>query len=273
MTMHTARQLLFALMLMAANAASAQCALENHAFSSGEFLSYNLYYNWKFVWVKVGTGSFSIVNTNYKGQPAYRNSLITRGNGKLDKYFIMRDTLLGYITPTLSPLYFRKGAEEGERYTVDEVWYDYTGGKCKVKMHRLKHNKTHIRLEKTTNQCVYDMLNIFTRARNLDPSGWKKGHTESFPVADGNGITTAILKFEGKEVVKGDDKVKYRCLKLTYSEYSERKKQYKQFGTLFVTDDKNHVPVRIDITLNFGIAKAFVTGMKGVRNPITAIVK
>ena len=32
---------------------SAQCGIENTAFKSGEFLSYDLYFNWKFVWVKV----------------------------------------------------------------------------------------------------------------------------------------------------------------------------------------------------------------------------
>ena len=31
--------------------ASAQCTFHNSAFKSGERLSYNLYFNWKFVWV------------------------------------------------------------------------------------------------------------------------------------------------------------------------------------------------------------------------------
>ena len=31
---------------------SAQCTFHNTAFSSGEYLTYNLYYNWKFIWVK-----------------------------------------------------------------------------------------------------------------------------------------------------------------------------------------------------------------------------
>ena len=46
------RRILFALLLMVSIAASAQCSFRNTAFKSGEFLSYNLYYNWKFVWVK-----------------------------------------------------------------------------------------------------------------------------------------------------------------------------------------------------------------------------
>ena len=100
----------------------AQCGIENTAFKSGEFLSYDLYFNWKFVWVKVGTASMSTVQSNYKGQKAFRSSLITRGNSQLDNVFVMRDTLLCYTDMDLAPLYFRKGAREGDRYYVDELW-------------------------------------------------------------------------------------------------------------------------------------------------------
>ena len=79
--------------------AQAQCGIENKAFKSGEFLSYDLYFNWQFVWVKVGTASMSTVQSRYKGQNAYRASLITRGNSKLDNMFVMRDTLVSYSTP------------------------------------------------------------------------------------------------------------------------------------------------------------------------------
>ena len=116
---------LLPLMLLAISPlpAAAQCGIENTAFKSGEFLSYDLYFNWKFVWVKVGTASMSTVQSNYKGQKAFRSSLITRGNDQLDNVFIMRDTLLCYTDTDLSPLYFRKGAREGDRYYVDELWY------------------------------------------------------------------------------------------------------------------------------------------------------
>ena len=88
----------------------AQCGIENKAFKSGEFVGYDLYFNWKFVWVKVGTASMSTVQSSFKGQDAFRCSLITRGNSKLDNMFVMRDTLLSYTTMDLAPLYFRKGA-------------------------------------------------------------------------------------------------------------------------------------------------------------------
>lgn len=33
----------------------------------------------------------------------------------------------------LEPRYFRKGAEEGKRYTVDEAWFSYKDGLCFAK--------------------------------------------------------------------------------------------------------------------------------------------
>ena len=107
--------------------AHAQCGIENTAFKSGEYLSYDLYFNWKFVWMKVGTASMSTVHSTYGGKPAFRTSLITRGNSRLDNYFIMRDTLLCYTDMDIAPIYFRKGAREGKRYYVDELWYSYPG--------------------------------------------------------------------------------------------------------------------------------------------------
>ena len=117
--------LLFSLMGIIALPASAQCTAENNAFSAGEDLSYKLYFNWKFIWVTVGTANMSIKNTSYQGQEAYRCHLITKGNKMADKLFVLRDTLVSIVNDELVPFYYRKGALEGDRYTVEEAWYSY----------------------------------------------------------------------------------------------------------------------------------------------------
>jgi hypothetical protein len=40
-----------------------------------------------------------------------------------------------------------------------------------------------------------------------------------------------------------------------------------------VTDDKNHIPVRLDMFLSFGSAKAFLRSYKGVRSEMKAKIK
>lgn len=115
------------------------------------------------------------------------------------------------------------------------------------------------------------MMNIFLRARNFDPSNWKSGYCVKFPIVDGSDRTPAQIKFAGKVTIKADNGVKYRCLRLGYQEYEDGK--YKNIVDFYVTDDDNHVPVRLDMYLKFGSAKAFLVGMKGTRNPVSSIVK
>ena len=267
------RKRIFTIVTIAALALTthAQCTFKNTAFNGGEFLSYNLYYNWQFVWVKAGSASMSTVKSRYKGKEAFRASLTTRGNNKVDEMFVLRDTLLAYCSTDMAPLYFRKGAREGSRYTVDEVWYDYSGGKCNLTLKRLRKDGTSKTIHNTREECVYDMLNIFLRARSFNPEGWKKGNVVNIPIADGNGIDKAQLVYNGKSTIKADNGKKYRCLELSYKELDDGK--WKEIVRFYVTDDQNHIPVRLDMFLKFGSAKAFLTSIKGNRNPITAVVK
>ena len=116
------------------------------------------------------------------------------------------------------------------------------------------------------------MMSIFLRARSFNPEGWKKGHNVDFPMVDGDSRDPARLHYEGKVNVKADDGHTYRCLKLAYLE-SENGKPYKKIVDFFVSDDANHIPVRLDLHLRFGSAKAFLIGYKGVKGEIKSRVK
>ena len=260
-----------ALIALMALKAGAQCQYRNTAFKSGEFLTYNLYYNWKFVWVKAGTASMSTVQSQYRGYQAWRSSLTTRGNRRVDDLFVLRDTLLCYTSTKMEPLYFRKGAREGKRYTVDEVFYSYPDSRQHLRQHRQRNDGSHLWKQSVQDQCVYDMLSIFLRARSFDPTGWKKGNIVNFPIADGKNIDPARIVYRGKTTVKADNGLKYRCLQLSYMEKDDDK--YTEIVRFYVTDDANHIPVRLDMFLKFGSAKAFLVTRKGAKSEVKAIVK
>ncbi|MCH5308218.1 MAG: DUF3108 domain-containing protein [Prevotella sp.] len=249
----------------------AQCGIENTAFKSGESLSYDLYFNWKFIWMKVGTASMDTKLTKFEGKEAWKSYLITRGNSKLDKYFTMRDTLLSYCNPDLSPLYFRKGAREGSRYYVDEIWYSYPNGNCQLKKHRIDADGEQHWKTSTYKSCIYDMMSIFLRARNFDGAKLKKGDVISMPISDARHLTNSWLEFRGKENFKmNDSKEKFRCLVFSFYEREDGKTH--ELIRFYVTDDKNHIPVRLDMFLSFGSAKAYLKGYEGVRSPMTSKV-
>ena len=249
----------------------AQCTYKNTAFQNGEYLTYNLYFNWKMVWLKAGTSSLTTVSTVYQGKKAYRSSLTLRGSKKADSYFLARDTILSYVTQDMAPLYYRKASVENKRYTVEEVFFSYPGGKCHTKQHRQGSKGNHHWEEHTWQECVYDMLSIFLRARSFDPTSWKKGQTISFPIVDGNSKDPAQLRYRGKQVIKADNGKRYRCLELSF--FWQEKGKMKEKVRFYVTDDQNHIPIRLDLFLRVGAGKAFLTSMKGNRSPLTSEVK
>ena len=67
-------------MLSLTGFAQSLCGIENKAFKSGESLTYDLYFNWKFIWMKVGTASMDTRMTTFEGKEAWKSYLITRGN-------------------------------------------------------------------------------------------------------------------------------------------------------------------------------------------------
>ena len=264
--------LFFCLFSFLPSTASAQCGTENIAFKSGEELNYELYFNWKFIWMKGGTAEMDTKMAKFEAKDAWKSYLITRGNEKLDKFFVMRDTLISYCDTDLSPLYFRKGAHEGDRYYVDEIWYSYPHGNCQLKKHRIDADGTEHWKTSTYKSCLYDMMSIFLRARNFDCSKMKNNQTIPMPVSDASRLNNSWLEFRGRENYKmSDTKEKYRCV--VFSFYERDNGKTKELLRFWVTDDDNHIPVRLDMFLSFGSAKAFLRSYKGIRSPMTAKIK
>ena len=241
-------------LLTGSMAIKAQCGASNNAIKPGESLSYELKFNWKFIWFNVGWAKMTVNEDTYNTQPCLRTDLLSYTNKRFDRWFKMRDTLTCITSQRLEPLYFRKGAEEGKRYTVDEVRFGYRNGKCIVDQQRTLRGNT-VKKHDEMDVCVYDMLSILLQARSYDPTDYKVGMKILFSMATGKAV----------------EKQTYRCLVFSLVEYVDNKE--KEVITFFVTDDLNHLPVRLDMYLNFGSAKAFLTDIKGNRHPLTSIVK
>ncbi len=251
-------------------AAKAQCARKNEAIQAGEQLVYDLKFNWKFIWVDAGEARMDMQAISYKGNPAFRSTLISVSNKKVDFFFKMRDTLTCITTPRLEPLYFRKGAEEGSRYTVDEVFFSYKDGKCYADQSRMRRDRDTRTSKDVSDECIFDMLSILMQARSFDPTEYKKGDKILFDMATGVRVEPQTLIYRGKKNFKAENGVKYRCLVFSLVEYKDKEEE--EVITFYVTDDKNHLPVRLDLFLNFGSAKAFLRDVKGNRHPLTSII-
>lgn len=264
MRIHNLKLLMAALLTAVTIGASAQ-GVNNTAFKSGELLTYNLYFNWKFVWIKAGNATFSTITTRYKGGNSYKTSLVARTNERADKFYTIRDNLTSFCTGNLIPQYYMKNTHEGDRRNLDEVTYSFDGKGCHMRLHRRKTDGSN-HYKNITKNNSFDMLSMFLRARSWDVTGWKVGRKIGFNIVSGKELNPAYIQYGGKTRVEGDNGHKYRCLKLSY--YENEGKGYKRIATFYVTDDKNHIPVLIDLALKFGSAKAKIVTIRGNRYPM-----
>ena len=123
------------------------------------------------------------------------------------------------------------------------------------------------------------MLSILAQARSYDIGSYNVGEKLQFSMVTGKRVAQECLVFQGKQNIKADDGNTYRCLVFTFVEYDavtegrdKNKDGGKEVVTFYVTDDENHLPVRLDFYLNFGSAKAFLKNVTGNRYPLTSIV-
>ena len=134
-------------------------------------------------------------------------------------------------------------------------------------MHEITSSGDHIWHEAEYKDCIYDMMSIYLRARNFDSSTLKNGDKIPLPIVDGLKIANAWLTYNGTTTIKmKNNNSKYRCLVFSFIQREDGKNH--ELIRFYITDDKNHLPVRLDMFLSFGSAKAYLTAVKGLRNPM-----
>ena len=261
--------LLLVVVLLAVPAAAIKIKAKP-SYKAGETLECVFYFNWKFVWVKAGGAKLIIRDTIYNGQKAQYMSLLSSTNEKADAFFRMRDTLTTIYLPgeEVRPLYYRKFSEQGKRKYLNEVHYNYLpSGKVAVSQHYARTDRTPVYRTDTCDAGVFDMMSMLAYARNFDFSSIKPGLRISYPIATGRRVEEQRLIYRGKEKVKANDGLTYNCLKISLVELDDKNKE-KTIVNFFVTDDENHLPILLDLALNFGTAKARLSKKTGLMYPL-----
>lgn len=239
------------------------------AYKSGETLECVFFFNWKFVWIKAGGAKLIIRDTIYNNQKAQYMSLLSSTNERADAFFKMRDTLTTIYTPgDVRPLYYCKSSEQGQRKYLNEVKYKYLPtGKILVSQKYARTDRETVFRTDTCDAGVYDMMSMLAYARNFDFSKMKPGRRISYPIATGRRVEEQRLIYRGKTKIKASDGFSYNCLEISLVELDDSGGE-EDIVTFFVTDDENHLPILLDLKLNFGTAKARLSEKSGLMYPL-----
>ncbi|MEL0455560.1 DUF3108 domain-containing protein [Flavobacteriaceae bacterium SZ-1-7] len=235
------------------------------SFQEGEWIKLKMSYSG---WLKAGEATLEVKNAKYKDKPVYH----VVGHGKTTGpiswlFFKVRDRYESYLDKeTGLPYKFIRQIDEGGHTKDIEIEFDHTNKKAHV--NNKKHN---VRETYSIEKDVQDMLSAFYYLRNnYDTDTIKEGDMVALNMFFDEENFKFQLKFLGREIIK----TKFGKIKsLKFRPYVSAGRVFKEQEslTLWVSADKNKIPLKIKADLAVGSLRAEIVERKGLKHPFPII--
>lgn len=237
------------------------CGIRNYAFQSGEQISFTVFYNVIGLYVNAGAATFSVNSEKLNNESVYH--LVGEGssNSRYDWIFKVRDKYESYIdTSNLQPIRFIRNVNEGG-YKINE----------NVSFNRQNNTATSEKGTVKVPNCIQDVLSAIYYARNINFEKYKPEDKIPFTMFLDNEIFNLYIKYLGKETIKtrfGKFRaIKFKPLLVKGTLFEGGEKM-----TVWVSDDANHIPLRIESPIVVGSVKVDMMGYKNLRYPFSSMI-
>lgn len=234
------------------------------AYSNGEWFKFRIHYGW----FNASFATLEVREDNYKNTPVHH--VVGRGEstGMLDLFFEVDDNYESYIDKSSGfPLKFVRDIDEGGH--TKNLYIEFNQQDNNATVHDKKHGNINTY---STKGKVQDMLSVLYYLRNqIDPDKIEKGDEyliDLFFDDKNYKFKTVFLK---KEILKTKFG-KIRALKFRPFVQAGRVFKEKESLTLWISADKNKIPLKIKADLAVGSLEADLDGFKGLKHPFMLIM-
>ncbi|KAB1069821.1 DUF3108 domain-containing protein [Tamlana haliotis] len=232
-------------------------AQQESAFGEGEWFKFKMSYS---NWLKAGNATLTVKEGQLEGHDVYH--VVGKGwtTGMIKWFFAVEDRYETYIDKkTMLPYKFVRDIDEGGH--KKDVVIDFDQKKNKAYVHDKKRDSKKVF---DTKPNIQDMVSTFYYLRNkLDTSSLKVGHevhVDMFFDEENYGFK---LKYLGEETITTDFGP-VRALKFRPYVMAGRVFKEEESLTLWVSKDKNKIPLRIQASLAVGSLRADLEGFSGL---------
>lgn len=245
------------------NAQNTFCGLKNRVVKSGETVNFTVYYNLSAVWVAAAKASFNTKLETLDGRPVFHVTGLGNTIKSYDWIFSVKDKYETYIdTATMLPMKFVRDINE-DGYKL----YQYVRFNQAQKKAYTLNNKVF-----NVPACVQDVLSAVYYARNIDYSRYKPGDKIPFDMFLDDEVFHLYIRYMGKFKITtkygtfNTIKIKPLLVEGTLFKGGEKMEVY-------VSDDENHIPVRISSPILVGSIKVDMMSYSGLKYPLSSLVK
>lgn len=241
-------------------------AQQESAFQEGEWFKFKMSYSG---FLKAGNATLEVKETNLNNKEVYH--VVGKGwtTGMIKWFFKVKDRYESYFDKyTIKPYKFIRNIDEGGHTKDLEIDFDQENNKALVFDKKKKTKKTF-----STPSNVQDMVSTYYYLRNtIDVAKLKIGdeiRTDMFFDEENYGFK---LKYLGEETIETDFGT-IRALKFRPYVMAGRVFKEEESLTLWVSKDKNKVPLRIKADLAVGSLRADLEAFKGLKHSFKVIVR
>jgi hypothetical protein len=248
--------LLIVTFLVLSNSSFAQT---ESAFDKGEWFKFKMSYSG---WMKAGEATLKVNEDVLDGKPVFHVVGKGKTTGAISWFFKVKDRYESYFDKEkLIPYRFIRDIDEGGHTKNIEINFDQKNQKAHV--YNIKHNSNKII---DTKPNVQDMVSTFYYLRNnLDVDKLKVDdeiRTDMFFDGENYGFK---IKYLGKETLRTEFG-KVECLVFRPYVMAGRVFKEEESLTLWVSADKNRIPIRMKANLAIGSLRADLEAFKGLKH-------
>jgi len=238
------------------------CGISNRAFQAGEQVTFHVYYSLAGAYIHAGNATFTTTLENYNNRTVYHVVGDGKTKSSYDWIYKVRDRYETYIdTATLQPLRFIRNVNEGGYRIYETISFNQSTNTAVTNSGVFK-----------VPDCIQDVLSAMYYARNIDFGKYKPGDKIPFSMFLDNEVFDMYLRYMGKETVKTQygkfRAIRFKPLLLKGTIFEGGEKM-----TVWVSDDPNHVVLRVESPIIVGKVKIDMMAYKNLRYPLTSLVR
>ena len=256
----------FFLLLGIAQSSSAQLVNWNKPFQIGESISYDIKYNWGFIWLEAGTVNFSVNLGEHLEEPVFQFDSYGTTYKKYDWIYKVRDTYQALAdTSRLSPRRFKRDVQEGRTIYSEQVHFNHELNKA---FNFYKKPKKELRQDTVgLVDDVYDVLSMIYFARCIEWNEYSVGEKVPIQIFLDAEIFKTHITYLGKEKIEVEALGEVDCI--VFKPHLIEGTIFPGDGemTVWVTDDQNKIPVFIETPILVGNIKVMLKEAKGLKYP------
>ncbi len=234
----------------------------NEAFGEGEFSRYRVYYSSLLTGnVTAGEATIEVESSRKKlhGKEVWKITGSGISKGAFNWFFKVKDRFESYVDKeALIPYLFVRRTREGDYVKEDDVYFYHS--------QKIATSRTATKAIPPNVQDFVSAL-FFMRTLNLNDFDRDSSYYVDFFLDDS--VYMSKIKYVGTEIIQ-TAAGKYRCLKIAPMMATGNVFANAYPMSVWVTDDKNHLPILAETKVIVGSVKMELIGYKNLRNPLTS---